>query len=156
MTVTDTRRGLSGIDYFRKMMNGELPTPAMLDLLGIRLVEVDPGRVVFTATAEERFYNGTGVAHGGFAATLLDTALGCAINSTMPVGKRFTTLELKINLTRPLTESAGLLRCEGKVVHVGGRTATSEGRIVDSRGKLYAHGTTTCIVVELPRGTLEP
>jgi uncharacterized protein (TIGR00369 family) len=156
MTVTDTRQGLSGIDYFRKMMNGDLPAPAMLDLLGIRLVEAEEGRVVFTATAEERFYNGTGVAHGGFAATLLDTALGCAINSTMPVGKRFTTLELKINLTRPLTENAGLLRCEARVVHVGGRTATSEGRIVDSRGKLYAHGTTTCIVVEPPRGTLEP
>ena len=156
MTITDTRRGLSGIEYFRKMMAGELPPPAMLELLDIRLVEVDEGRVVFSATAEERFYNGTGVAHGGFAATLLDTALGCAINSMMPVGKRFTTLELKVNLTRPLTKEVGPLRCEAKVVHVGGRTATSEGRIVDARGKLYAHGTTTCIVVEPPRGALEP
>jgi uncharacterized protein (TIGR00369 family) len=156
MTITDTRRGLSGIEYFRKMMAGELPRPAMLELLGIRLIEVDEGRVVFTATAEERFYNGTGVAHGGFAASLLDTALGCAINSTMPVGRRFTTLELKINLTRPLTKEVGPLRCEAKVVHVGGRTATSEGRIVDAKGKLYAHGTTTCIVVEPPRGALEP
>jgi uncharacterized protein (TIGR00369 family) len=74
----------------------------------------------------------------------------------MPVGRRFTTLELKINLTRPLTKEAGLLRCEANVVHVGGRTATSEGRIVDAKGKLYAHGTTTCIVVEPPRGSLEP
>jgi len=156
MTLIDTRQGLSGIDYFRRMLAGELPPPAMLDLFAIRLVEVDPGRVVFTATAEERFYNGTGVAHGGFAATLLDTALRCAINSTMPVGRRFTTLELKINLTRPLTREAGLLRCEASVVHVGSRTATSEGRIVDRNGKLYAHGTTTCIVVEPPRGTLEP
>jgi len=156
MTITDTRRGLSGIEYFRKMMAGELPRPAMLELLGIRLIDVDEGRVVFTATAEERFYNGTGVAHGGFAASLLDTALGCAINSTMPVGRRFTTLELKINLTRPLTKEVGPLRCEAKVVHVGGRTATSEGRIVDAKGKLYAHGTTTCIVVEPPRGALEP
>jgi len=156
MTVVDTRGGLSGIDYFRKMIAGELPPPAMLTLLGIRLIEVDPGRVVFAATVEERFYNGTGVAHGGFAATLLDTALGCAINSTMPVGKRFTTLELKVNLTRPLTHEVGEVRCEAQVVHVGGRTATSEGRIVDHRGKLYAHGTTTCIVVEPPRGTLEP
>ena len=156
MTIVDTRGGLSGIDYFRKMIAGELPPPAMLTLLGIRLIEVDPGRVVFAATVEERFYNGTGVAHGGFAATLLDTALGCAINSTMPVGKRFTTLELKVNLTRPLTHEVGEVRCEAQVVHVGGRTATSEGRIVDHRGKLYAHGTTTCIVVEPPRGTLEP
>ena len=156
MTLTDTRRGLSGLEYFRKMIAGELPPPAMLELFNIRLVEVESGRVAFSATAEERFYNGTGVAHGGFAATLLDTALGCAINSTMPVGRRFTTLELKINLTRPLTKEAGLLRCEAKVVHVGGRTATSEGRITDARGKLYAHGTTTCIIVEPPRGTLEP
>ena len=156
MTVLDTRRTMSGIDYFRKLMSGELPPPAMLDLLGIKLVEVEPGRVVFTATADERFYNGTGVAHGGFAATLLDTALGCAINSAMPAGKRFTTLELKVNLTRPLTRDAGEVRCEASVVHVGGRTATSEGRIVDRDGKLYAHGTTTCIVVEPPRGRLEP
>ena len=156
MTVLDTRRTMSGIEYFKKMMAGELPPPAMLDLLGIKLVAVEPGRVVFTATAEERFYNGTGVAHGGFAATLLDTALGCAINSAMPAGRRFTTLELKVNLTRPLTKEAGLLRCEASIVHVGGRTATSEGRIVDANGKLYAHGTTTCIVVETPRGPLEP
>src|SRR5213593_966453 len=156
MTLNDTRLGLSGIDYFRKMRAGELPPPAMLDLFNIRLVEVEEGRVVFTAVAEERFYNGTGVAHGGFAATLLDTALGCAINSTMPPGRRFTTLELKINLTRPLTKETGLLRCEANVVHVGGRTATSEGRIVDAKGKLYAHGTTTCIVVDTPRGPLEP
>ena len=156
MTVLDARRTMSGIDYFKKMLAGEVPPPAMLDLLGIRLVDVEPGRVVFTATAEERFYNGTGVAHGGFAASLLDTALGCAINSAMPVGKRFTTLELKVNLTRPLTKEAGLLRCEATVVHIGGRTATSEGRVVDANGKLYAHGTTTCIVVEAPRGRLEP
>jgi len=156
MTVLDTRRTTSGIEYFKKMMAGELPPPAMLDLLGIKLVAVEPGRVVFTATAEERFYNGTGVAHGGFAASLLDTALGCAINSAMPAGRRFTTLELKVNLTRPLTKEAGLLRCEAKVIHVGGRTATSEGRIVDTRGKLYAHGSTTCIVVDAPRGPLEP
>jgi uncharacterized protein (TIGR00369 family) len=156
MTVTDTRQGLSGIQYFRKMMAGDVPPPPMLELLGIRLAEVEEGHVVFTAVAEERFYNGTGVAHGGFAATLLDTALGCAINSAMPAGKRFTTLELKVNLTRPLTRDAGEVRCEASVVHVGGRTATSEGRIVDRHGKLYAHGTTTCIVVEPPRGRLEP
>jgi uncharacterized protein (TIGR00369 family) len=74
----------------------------------------------------------------------------------MPAGRRFTTLELKVNLTRPLTQEVGLLRCEGRIVHLGGRTATSEGRIVDAKGKLYGHGTTTCIIVEPPRGTLEP
>ena len=128
----------------------------MLKLLGIRLTEVDEGRVVFTATVDESHYNGMGVAHGGFAATLLDSALGCAINTMMPAGKRFTTLELKINLTRPLTKEVGPLRCEARVLHVGGRTATSEGRITDRNGKLYAHGTTTCILVEERRGSLEP
>jgi uncharacterized protein (TIGR00369 family) len=158
MTLAETRQSMSGFDFFRKLLAGEVPPPPMLQLFNIRLVEVDQGRVVFAAEAEERFYNGTGVAHGGFACTLLDTALGCAINTLMPAGRRFTTLELKVNLTRPLTLQAGTLRCEAKVVHVGGRTATSEGRITDANGKLYAHGTTTCIVVERQRGqtALEP
>lgn len=156
LSHAEARRRMSGIEFFRKMMAGEMPPPPMLDLLNIRLLEVEEGRVVFSAACEERFYNGTGVAHGGFAATLLDTALGCAINSAMPAGRRFTTLELKVNLTRPITSEAGTLRCEARIVHVGGRTATSEGRIVDAAGKLYAHGTTTCIIVDLPRGALEP
>jgi uncharacterized protein (TIGR00369 family) len=156
MTHVEARRTMSGLAFFRRMLAGQVPPPPMIDLLGIRLAEVEEGRVVFTATCEERFYNGTGVAHGGFAATLLDTALGCAINSAMPAGRRFTTLELKVNLTRPLTHEVGPLFCEAKVVHLGGRTATSEGRIVDRHGKLYAHGTTTCIIVEAPRGSLEP
>src|SRR5262249_22161079 len=145
MTVSQTRASLSGLEFFQRLLRGEMPPPPMLELMNIRLTEVEAGRVVFEAEAEERFYNGTGVAHGGFAATLLDSALGCAINSMRPAGKRFTTLELKINLTRPLTQQVGTLRCEAKVVHLGGRTATSEGRITDRNGKLYAHGTTTCI-----------
>jgi uncharacterized protein (TIGR00369 family) len=155
MSTVDIRRSLSGLEYFQRMLAGEYQPPAMLQLLGIRLVEVDMGRVVFTATVDERFYNGTGVAHGGFAATLMDTALGCAINTTTPPGKRFTTLELKVNLTRALTVAVGEVRCEGVAVHVGGRTATSEARIVDRHGKLYAHGSTTCIAiesVEVPNG----
>ncbi|HEX7138390.1 MAG TPA: PaaI family thioesterase [Vicinamibacterales bacterium] len=150
------RRRMSGLEFFQQMLAGEAAPPPMLELMGIRIAEVEFGRVAFVADIEERFYNGTGVAHGGFAATLLDTALGCAINSTTPAGKRFTTVELKVNLTRPLTTAANPLRCEGKVIHVGGRTAISEARIIGSDGKLYAHGTTTCIVVEAPRGTLEP
>ena len=148
MTHVEARRRMSGLEFFKKMLAGEMPPPPMIDLLGIRLAEVEAGRVVFTAQAEERFYNGTGVAHGGFAATLLDTALGCAINSAMPAGRRFTTLELKINYTRPLTEEVGPVRCEARVIHLGSRTATAEGRITDANGKLYAHGSTTCIVVD--------
>jgi uncharacterized protein (TIGR00369 family) len=153
MNTVETRRSMSGIEYFKKVLAGEFPPPPMLQLLGMRLIEAEVGRVVFAATAEERFYNGTGVAHGGFAATLLDSALGCAINTTTPPGKRFTTLELKVNLTRPLTIAAGEVRCEGVAVHVGSRTATAEARIVDRNGKLYAHGSTTCIVVEMREGT---
>ena len=93
--------GLSGLGYFRQLISGELPPPPMLALLGIQLVEADEGRVVFTAIVEEVHYNGMGVAHGGFAATLLDSALGSCINTMMPPGRRFTTLELKVNLTRP-------------------------------------------------------
>ena len=150
------REGLTGLQYFKRMVAGEVPPPPMLALLGIRLIEAEEGRVVFTGTVAPEHYNGMGVAHGGYAATLLDSALGCCINTMMPPGKRFTTLELKINLTRPLTHDVGPVFCEAKVVHLGGRTATSEGRIVDDHGKLYAHGTTTCIVVDAPRGPLEP
>ena len=150
------REGLSGLQYFKRMVAGEVPPPPMLALLGIRLIEAEEGRVVFTGTVAPEHYNGMGVAHGGYAATLLDSALGCCINTMMPPGKRFTTLELKVNLTRPLTHDVGPVFCEAKVVHLGGRTATSEGRIVDGHGKLYAHGTTTCIVVDAPRGALEP
>ena len=145
------RMTMSGLEFFQKMLAGEYQPPPMLQLLGVTLVEVEYGRVVFTARVEDRFYNGTGVAHGGFAATLLDTALGCAINTTTPPGRRFTTLELKVNLTRGLTTDVGVVRCEGKVIHVGRSTAVSEARIVDEKGKLYAHGTTTCIAIDTDR-----
>jgi len=150
MTVSQ-RLTMNGLEFFQKMLAGEYQPPPMLQLLGVKLVEVEYGRVVFTATVEDRFYNGTGVAHGGFAATLMYTALGCAINTTTPPGRRFTTLELKVNLTRGLTVDAGVVRCEGKVIHVGRSTAVSEARIVDANGTLYAHGTTTCIAIEAER-----
>ena len=120
----------------------------MVSLLGLRMVEADAGRVVFAGTATEAFYNGWGVAHGGFAATLLDSALTCAINTTADAGRTFTTLELKVNYTRPLRREVGELRCEARVIHAGGRVATAEGRIVGPDGKIYAHGTTTCMLIE--------
>lgn len=147
--VPAARTTVSGIDYFRKIQSGELPRAAMLELLGMRLLEVDEGHVVFGVTPSEQHYNAMGIAHGGLAATLLDSALGCAINTRAPAGKVFTTLELKVNFTRPIRVESGPLRCEAHVVHMGTRTATSEGRVVDARGKLYAHGTTTCIVVDV-------
>jgi uncharacterized protein (TIGR00369 family) len=142
------RRAMGGLAFFRHMLEGQMPQAPMTKLLNMRLLEVDEGRVVFGARPTRDHYNGMGVVHGGLAATLLDSALGCAINSMAPPGKIYTTLELKINYTRPLTEEVGDVRCEARVIHLGSRTATAEGRIVDTDGKLYAHGSTTCIVVE--------
>lgn len=147
-SLAATRRELSGLEFFRRMVAGEFSPPPLVALLGLRMVEANEGRVVFVGTARTDFYNGMGVAHGGWAATLLDSALGCAINTTMPAGRVFTTLELKINYTRPLTAEIGEVRCEAAVIHVGSRTATAEARVTDANGKIYAHATTTCIVVD--------
>ena len=149
-SLAERRRALSGLEFFQEMMAGTLPPPPMVALLGLRMVEASRGRVVFVGTPHEEFYNGMGVAHGGWAATLLDSALGCAINTTQPAGRTFTTLELKINFTRPLRREVGEVRCEATVIHAGTRSATAEARVVDEGGKIYAHGTTTCIVVERP------
>jgi uncharacterized protein (TIGR00369 family) len=130
----------------RQLMTGELPPSAMAELMNFRLVEVSEGRAVFTVRPDERHYNGIGIAHGGLAATLLDSALGCAINTMMPPGKIFTTLEMKINYVRPMRRETGEVRCEAGVIYVGGRVATAEGRIIDEGGKLYAHGTATCML----------
>ena len=143
---TEARRMMSGLEYMRKMMTGELPPSGMVQLLGLKLVEVSEGRAVFTVQPDESHYNGLGIAHGGLAATLLDSALGCAINATMPPGKIFTTLEMKVNYVRPITRERGELRCEANMIHAGGRVATAEGRIVDREGKIYAHGTATCML----------
>jgi uncharacterized protein (TIGR00369 family) len=140
------RRIMSGLEYMHKMMTGELPPSGMVQLLGLKLVEVSEGRAVFTVQPDEGHYNGLGIAHGGLAAALLDSALGCAINAMMPAGKIFTTLEMKINYVRPITRERGELRCEANVIHAGGRVAIAEGRIMDEGGKLYAHGTATCIL----------
>ena len=147
-TLIARRRAMGGLAFFKHMLEGQMPQAPMTKLLKMRLLEVEEGRVVFGARPSRAHYNGMGVVHGGFAATLLDSALGCAINSMAPPGSIYTTLELKINYTRPLTQEVGPVRCEARVIHLGRRTATAEGRITDAQGKLYAHGTTTCIVVE--------
>ena len=152
----DLRRAASGLDYFRRMLAGDFPRAPMATLLKLRLLEVGEGRIVFGAVPARAYYNGMGVVHGGLAATLLDSALGCAVNTMAPPGQVFVTLELKINFTRPLRQEVGPIRCEARVIHLGRRIATAEGRIVDRHGKLYAHGTTTCIVVEPGRTNSPP
>jgi uncharacterized protein (TIGR00369 family) len=142
----EARYALSGLEYMRHLMSGELPPSGMAQLMNFRLVEVSEGHAVFSVKPDERHYNGIGIVHGGLAATLLDSALGCAINTMMPPGRIFTTLEMKINYVRPLRRETGEVRCEASVLHVGARVATAEGRIVDQGGKLYAHGTATCML----------
>jgi uncharacterized protein (TIGR00369 family) len=140
-------RGLSGLEYLRKIESGELPRPPIGAMMDFGLVELAEGRAVFSVEPAEYHYNPIGVVHGGLAATLLDSAMGCAVHSTLPAGAGYTTLEIKVNYVRAMTAETGPVRCEARVIHVGGRTATAEGRIVDAAGKLYAHGTTTCIII---------
>ena len=139
-------RGSSGLAFLQKIVSGELPQPPLARLLNFDLVEVSEGHAMFTVVPAEYHYNPIGVVHGGLAATLLDSAMGCAIHSTLPAGAGYTTLEIKVNVIRAMTGETGRVRCEAKVVHVGARTATAEGRVVDEAGKLYAHGTTTCLI----------
>jgi len=137
---------LSGLEYLQKIVAGELPRPPIGALMNFNITELSEGRAVFTVEPAEYHYNPIGVVHGGLAATLLDSAMGCAVHSTLPAGAGYTTLEIKVNYIRPMTTETGRVRCEANVIHVGGRTATAEGRVTDEHGKLYAHGTTTCII----------
>jgi uncharacterized protein (TIGR00369 family) len=139
--------GMSGLDVLRLIATGELPPPPIAETLGFGPIEVEEGRATFTIEPAEFHFNPIGVVHGGLALALLDSAMGCAVHSTLPAGVAYTTLELKANFVRPLTSSTGLIRCTGTVVHGGRTVATAEGRIVDEAGKLYAHGTSTLLVI---------
>lgn len=141
--------GKTGLEIMQSLIRGELPAPPITATLDFTLIEVDYGRAVFQGRPLERHYNPLGTVHGGWFATLLDSAVGCAVHTAMPVGKSYTTLELKVNMLRALTRKVELVRAEGRVIHVGGQVATAEARLVDAAGKLYAHATTTCLVFEL-------
>jgi uncharacterized protein (TIGR00369 family) len=137
---------IGGLAFLKGMIDGTQPSAPMSQLLGFHLIEVEEGRAVFEGLPEYRHYNPIGTVHGGFAATLLDSALGCAVFSTLAKGEAWTTLELKFNLVRPLTKDTGPVRAEGRVIHRGRTVATSEGDLKDAAGKLYAHATTTCMI----------
>ena len=145
--LAEAGRSMAGIEFLRAIRDRRLPAPPMARLLGFDLVEVEPGHAVFEVTPGEQHYNPIGVVHGGLAMTLLDSAMGCAVQSKMPAGAGYTTLEAKTNLVRPITGDTGKLRAVGKLVHLGKRVATAEGKLEDAAGKLYAHATTTCIVL---------
>lgn len=139
-------RTMSGLELLRGWCEGRFPSPPIGRFMNGDLVEVDQGRVVFRGTPGEEHYNPLGIVHGGYAATMLDSCMGCAVHSTLPAGQGYTTVEVKMNYVRPLTDRTGLVRAEGKVIHVGSRIATAEGRLTDGAGKLLAHGTTTCLI----------
>jgi len=144
--LVEAARGLSGLEFLQRIIAGELPPPPIAALLKFELAELSEGQAVFAVEPAEYHYNPIGVVHGGVAATLLDSAMGCAVHSALPAGAGYTSLEIKVNFVRPLTAETGRVRCEAKLIHLGGRTATAEGRVVDEAGKLYAHGTTTCLI----------
>ena len=143
----ESLRELSGLEFLQRFTQGALPRPPIGDMMDFSLIEVGDGRAVFVIDPAEFHYNPIGVVHGGVAATLLDSAMSCAVQTKLPQGVVYTTLEIKVNFVRALTTTTGQVRAEGTVVHMGKRTATAEGRLVDRGGKLYAHATTTCIVL---------
>ena len=146
VTPLATIRTLSGLEFLSRIASGALPRPPISALLGFSLAEVEDGRAVFVAEPGRRHYNPIGSVHGGFAATLLDSCMACAVQTRLPAGTGYTTLEFKVNLVRALTDETGPVRAEGTAIQVGSRVGTAEGRLIDAAGRLYAHGTTTCLI----------
>ncbi len=140
-------RAMRGLDFLEAIRDEELPPAPIQRLLDFTLTEVEEGRVVFTAQPGEQHYNPIGVVHGGLAATLLDSAMGASVHSTLPQGQGYTTLETKFNLVRAVTADTGPIKAEGRVVNRGRQVATAEGYLRDEAGKLLAHGTSTCLVI---------
>ncbi len=145
--LTVDLQAMTGLEQMQAMIDGRMPPPPFGLLIGMRLIEARPGEVVFTCTPRIEHYNPLGSVHGGLAGTLLDSAMGCAVHTMIKPGESYTTLEYRVHLVRGMSVKTGLVRAEGKVVHLGRRVATAEGRIVDADGKLYAHGTTTCMIL---------
>ena len=139
----------TGLQIMQAMLRGELPYPEMARTLDFLLIAVEPGRAIFQGTPGSAHLNPMGTVHGGWFATLLDSALGCAVHTMMPPGRAYTTAELSVNLVRALTPTVVRVRAEGKVVHCGRQLATAEARLVGADGTLYAHATTTCLVFDM-------
>lgn len=136
----------SGIEFLRAMMAGQLDYPPIADTLNFSVIHVEPGHVIFQGIPLFAHYNPIGSVHGGWFCALLDSALGCAVQSKLPRGSGYTTLELKVNLIRALTDKTGPVRAEGNVVHIGRQTGVAEARLYDAAGKIYATASTTCLV----------
>ena len=143
---------LTGLEFLRAMMRGEQPSPLMSQTLGFRLVEVDEGVAVFEGEPSPALLNPLGAVHGGWALTLIDSATGCAVHTTLPPGVGYTTVETKVNFTRAIAPDGGTVRCEGRVVTRGRRIATAEARLLSADGKMLAHGTSTLMILEPRKG----
>jgi uncharacterized protein (TIGR00369 family) len=146
--VAEAGAALAGLDYMRAIAAGELPPPPIAVLLNMAPVGLEVGRAVFEGKPGEEHYNPIGVVHGGYAATLLDSALGCAVHTTLPAGGAYTTLSLEVKFVRPVTREIERVRAEAQVLHRGRHQATAEARLSDAEtGKLLAHGTATCLIL---------
>ena len=139
----------SGLAFLQGLIDGVHPPPPFSRATGIYLTSVAEGRVVFTGVPSEEFLNPIGTVHGGWTSALLDSAMACAVHTTLKPGQGYTTVEMKINFVRPILPSAGPLTCEGNLIHRGGTLATSEGKLLDERGRLLAHGTETCMIFDI-------
>lgn len=150
--LATARRGfqMSGRDYLDAIRRGELPPAPIGQLMGFSFEEVEEGRVKMRLVPAEYQYNPIGVVHGGIAATLLDSVMGCAVHSALPAGRGYTTIEIKVNYLRAMRVETGPVMAEGKVIQLGRQIAMAEGRITDKQGRLYAAGTTTCLVFDRP------
>jgi uncharacterized protein (TIGR00369 family) len=144
-----TARTMSGLQLLTAIMEGTLPAPPIQKALDFRPVEIARGHTAFVGNPKFEYYNPLGTVHGGFTAALLDSCMACAIHSTLDAGFSYATVEVKINYVRAITSDTGEVRAEGKIINSGRRIATAEGRLFDSGGKLYAHGTTTCLILAL-------
>ena len=142
-------KSISGLEFMQRIADGRLPQAMMAQTIGFGVTEAEAGKVVFEGTPELKHYNPFGTVHGGYACTLLDSAMACAVQSLCAAGVGYTTLELKVNLVRPITTETGPVRAVGTAIHVGRRTGTAEGQLLDASGKLLAHGTTTCLIFPL-------
>ncbi len=141
---------MNGLEQLQAAFSGDHSRPGISNLVGMRVERLEPGTVVFVAVTRAEMTNPMGTVHGGIAATMLDSAMGCAVHSTLAPGEAYTTLDLHVHYTRPIPADGRTITASGTVVHRGSRMATAEGRLVDDDGKLLAHGTTTCMVFAAP------
>jgi uncharacterized protein (TIGR00369 family) len=140
---------MAGLDYLNAMFSGAMPAPPIMKLMNIQMISAEPGKITMELSIGEYHYNPIGSIHGGVAATILDSVMGCAVHSTLPAGRVYSTLEIKISYLRPMSLALGTVTAHGWVVNAGRKAAFAEGKLVDATGKLYATGSTTCAVWDI-------